>query len=478
MTEKERIIELVKNNVISMDEALQLLEAAAKNDHQAQVTSNEFIEEYKNAQKDIEEKVEASQLIQMPATDEQEEQAQQVIQEKFEQASEELAKKQEALVIAKQRLREIEIFAELDDLTEDMKTQQANLMAKIDHLEAEIEELSIEIDIKRQEMRQNTQSQIKKMVEDTTEQVTKAAKNFGEEAKKEGKNLQKTIMGYVKEWASNFDMKEFNVNVPWVKSQSFAHQYQFDATDIDKIEVKILNGNVKVETHPKDNIIVDLDIVLYGKEEVDNIAAFESLSTIDGATDKLIINMMNPRVAVETLVKVPSKVFSELFIDTINGDVDLKDLKAKEVKLSSKNGDNEVADITADLLVYDGYNGDFKIKDSEINDIDYHVLNGNLRYVDQVGNLKVDAVNGDIVITKTNSESSIINAKTLSGDIKIAVPQMTNLEIEAESTYGEVHHRLNNVNQTGSHIGRQVDGEHDLIKLTIASTSGNIYLKD
>ena len=98
--------------------------------------------------------------------------------------------------------------------------------------------------------------------------------------------------------------------------------------------------------------------------------------------------------------------------------------------------------------------------------------------MDQVGNLKVDAVNGDIVITKTNSESSIINAKTLSGDIKIAVPQMTNLEIEAESTYGEVHHRLNNVNQTGSHIGRQVDGEHDLIKLTIASTSGNIYLKD
>ena len=222
MTEKERIIELVKNNVISMDEALQLLEAAAKNDHQAQVTSNEFIEEYKNAQKDIEEKVEASQLTQTPATDEQEEQAQQVIQEKFEQASEELVKKQEALVIAKQRLREIEIFAELDDLTEDMKTQQANLMAKIDHLEAEIEELSIEIDIKRQEMRQNTQSQIKKMVEDTTEQVTKAAKNFGEEAKKEGKNLQKTIMGYVKDWASNFDMKEFNVNVPWVKSQSFA----------------------------------------------------------------------------------------------------------------------------------------------------------------------------------------------------------------------------------------------------------------
>ena len=157
MTEKERIIELVKNNVISMDEALQLLEAAAKNDHQAQVTSNEFIEEYKNAQKDIEEKVEASQLTQTPATDVQEEQAQQVIQEKFEQASEELAKKQEALVIAEQRLREIEIFAELDDLTEDMKTQQANLMAKIDHLEAEIEELSIEIDIKRQEMRQNTQ---------------------------------------------------------------------------------------------------------------------------------------------------------------------------------------------------------------------------------------------------------------------------------------------------------------------------------
>src|SRR5699024_8021980 len=180
---------LVKNNVISMEEALQLLEAAVKNDQQAQVTTNEFIEEYKNAQKEIEDKVEAPQLTEMPTTDEQEEQAQQVIQEKFEQVSEKLAKKQEALVIAKQRLREIEIFAELDDLTEDMKTQQANLMAKIKRLEAEIEELSIEIDIKRQEMRQNTQSQIKKMVEDTTEQVTQAAKNFGEEAKKEGKNL-------------------------------------------------------------------------------------------------------------------------------------------------------------------------------------------------------------------------------------------------------------------------------------------------
>src|SRR5699024_11037771 len=141
-------------------------------------------------------------------------------------------------------------------------------------------------------------------------------------------------------------------------------------------------------------------------------------------------------------------------------------------------GDNVVANITADLLVYGGYNGDFKIKASEINDIDYHVLNGNLRYVDQVGNLKVDAVNGDTLITTQRRERSIINAQTLSGEITIAVPQMTHLEIEAEATYGEVHHRLNTVNQTGSHVGRQVDGEHDLIKLTIASTSGNIYLKD
>lgn len=477
MTQKERIIELVKNNVISMDEALQLLEAAAKNNHQVEVEGNELIEEYQNAQKEIESQITPKQPVEQ-TVEEKEIANQERIQEKIEIANQELAKKQEALVIAKQRLREIEIFAELDDLTEEMQTQQANLQQKVTSLEAEIEELSIEIDVKRQELRQNTHSQFKKIVEDTTEQVTKAAKNFGEEAKKEGKNLQKTIMGYVKDWASSFDMKEFNVSVPWVKSQSFTHQYQFEATELEKIDIKLLNGSVKVKKHDQAMILVDLDVKLYGKEEENTLAIFESLSSIGVAAETLVLNMMNPRVAAETVVKVPEKVWAEIRIDTINGDIELEGLEVKELKVSSKNGDNEMEVVTADLVTFDGYNGNLIIKTSQIIDLDYHILNGDLRYSGPVGNVKADTINGDIVISKGNEAGSIITAKNLSGDIKIAVPKENNLEIDAESTYGEVHHRLTNINQIEKRFERHIDADKDLTKVTATSTSGDIYLKD
>ena len=50
-----------------------------------------------------------------------------------------IAKENEKLVISKQRIREIEIFEELDDLTPEMIEQKANTIEKRDHIQAELD---------------------------------------------------------------------------------------------------------------------------------------------------------------------------------------------------------------------------------------------------------------------------------------------------------------------------------------------------
>lgn len=479
MTQKERIIELVKQNVISMDEALQLLEAASKQENNSSVDPNEFVKEYQEAQASIENELNQKSDKNINKIDEEKKVLEEkAIQEKAINLNEELNKKQEALTIAKQRLRELEIFAELDELTEEMINQKAALSTKIESLESEIEELSVELDVSRQEQRQNTQAQFKKIVEDTTDQVTKVARNFSEEAKKEGKNLQKNMMTYLKELASSFDMKEFNVTVPWVKSNKFKHEFEYEVTDLTALTFKLLNGSLSLQLYDGDKVKVDVDATLYGKEEGNLVEVFEALTKIDVTAENMLFDLMNARIAADLVVRLPKKSLSKLTIDAFNGDVTVDGLDVKEFELKSKNGDISISNTNSELLIFDGYNGDLIVTNSMIKDIDYHVLNGDLRITDNVGNITAETINGDIFLTKTNEAAAIINAKTLSGDIKVSVPKEMNLEIKAESTYGQVQHRLSNVDQLGERYDRQLDSDKETVKLELMTTSGSIYLKD
>lgn len=470
MNQKDRIIELVRNNVLTMEEALQLLEAASKQEAST-VDNNNYTVDYQ-----VELENELNNEQQVTNLEENSEQTQAT----FERLSEQLEKKQAALTIAKQRLRELEIFAELDELTPEMQTQQVELTEKMKQLEVEIEELTIEVDITKQNLRHNVQDEFKRVVETTTDKVTNVAKEFTKEMTKEGRNLQETITKSLKDFAASFDMKDISLTVPWIKSTVMQHQFRYEVTDLAQVDISLLNGDLIVETHDEAGVIVDAAITFYGKEEMASIETFEALSTIDVSNERLLFHVKSPKIASDLRIKLPKSCIHEVRLTATNGDLVVNGVEANDLYVDSKNGEVNLSHTNANFVEFAGFNGDVLIEDSMIADLVYHVLNGDFKYKGAVGNLSADVINGDLIISKQDVSAANLNIKTVSGDVKVSIPESVNLEIDATSSLGDIKQRLANIEQLkkGRRFERYLNEQAPIVKIEVKTTSGDIYLKD
>ncbi|MBF6626835.1 DUF4097 family beta strand repeat protein [Aerococcaceae bacterium zg-BR9] len=496
MTHKERIIELVRQNVITMDEALKLLEAAAENTKEANVS--EFAEEYQAAQAAVEAEINHSE-----ATTSEENTEDTVNEEtlttRVREITEQLEKKEEARVIAQQRLRELEIFEELDELTDEMKSQKETLSDKIRQLTNEKDALNQEIKEIKSTLRQQSKEQVKNIVDSTTEQVknivdstTEQVKNIvksttgqvkttAREVSKEGSDIQRKVVDYFKDVAANFDMKSVSVTIPGIKTTHLKHQFEYHLEETTLLDISLVNGDIKVVGHDSDDIVVAADIRFFGKEDIATIEQFEALSTIDATDERLLFHVNDARIACDLVFNVPQTMWREMKIKSINGDIYLSNIKADELTLDSKNGDLKLEQVTANFGSIEGLNGDVLVQNALIKDLATKSLNGDFRYRGTVGNTTVETLNGDILVTKEDLNEVKINLKsTVSGDVKVALPQAMNVEVDYSNSMGEFHSRMSNVEmyKNGHHLERYLHNQAPIVKLEIKSAFGDVYLKD
>ncbi|UUX32926.1 DUF4097 family beta strand repeat-containing protein [Fundicoccus culcitae] len=505
-------LEFGKGTYDSITKYIKELNQAETSDNQADKEDKDFYdetfdfsEEYRQDQADLEEELSKHQQASHSVDDETKRKAErQATEEQLAQLTEKINqlsaqidqveatinKKQEALTVAKQRYREIEIFSELDEITEEMLAQKAHLSVRVEELEKEIVDLEHTLDETKKELEamQSKQSaykhqDFKRMVDQATDQANK----IGTDAIKEGKKISESITSKVRDLMQNFNTKEFNVsvNVPWVKTETIKHQFMYDAAEITVIDFVLNNGSLKFKTHDQATILVDSEIRFHGKHDAYTVETFEQLNTISFDNNQLIFHVNSPRVSMDATVYLPKRIYDYVKIDLLNGDATLKEIEINDLLINNKNGDIRLKEVKAVLAELDSVNGDITIKNSEIKDITVKNINGDFRISGMVGNIISNTVNGDYYITKTDTNNSTFKLKSVSGDIKISLPLSMNLEIKNEITFGEIKNRLSNV-ETVSESKDHKKGEFSRLTHTEAGrvtvdtqvTTGDIYLKD
>lgn len=403
-----------------------------------------------------------------------------------------LQKKEEALTIAKQRLREIEIFAELDELTEEMAEQQSRLEVKVREIEAKIESIKSELNDTKLEQENLYASQInrykdqvKHFVDSASEKVTEAASQISSDALKEGKSFGKLMGGQLKDMMSNFNMKEVNlsVNVPWVKTQTLAHTFVYPASQLTMLDFKVTNGSLEFIGHDEDSIIIESDIRFHGNHPSVDLDRFMELSTISHTPEQLFFHVNHAKISLDGVVKLPKHLYNELKVVAVNGDLTFKGMDTKDLLIESKNGDIRLKQVTSQLLELDLLNGDVTIKESDIADISLKNLNGDFRIIGNVGNIISNTVNTDYFITKNNATPSKIKIKGVNGDVKISLPSQLNLEADCKVSFGDIHHRLSNVtdivkSKSHTEMQRLLNSSTEQVDIDVSLTTGDVFLKD
>ena len=249
---------------------------------------------------------------------------------------------------------------------------------------------------------------------------------------------------------------------------SFRDKNNFEGNSIDEVTTFGIDQLKEIYIHS-----VSSDVSVFSTDEEDIKINFYSRSTLrsEKALPKLITNLEGSKLKIE--IKYPKVIFyntnvvldvyipqdyrESIIIDTASADVDISNLDLNNFLCKTASGDLRIESLDSDSLTLNTASGDVDI-------------------VDFSGNLKADLVSGDIDVGYRVFDNNV-NIKTISGKVKIDLPQYAEFYLKTNTVSGEVVAKFpitiisfSKMNQLEGTVGT---GDNRIIVDTV---SGSIYL--
>jgi len=256
---------------------------------------------------------------------------------------------------------------------------------------------------------------------------------------------------------------------------SFRDRNNFEGNSIDEVKTFGIDQLKEIYIHSISSDVSvfstdeeDIKIHLYGRSALKSEKGLPKLITnLEGS--KLKIEIEYPKVLfyypkelfynanVVLDVYIPQDYWENINIDTVSAGIDISNLSINNFQCKTVSGDLRIESLGSDNLILNTTSGDVNIMDFS-------------------GNLKVDSVSGDINVGYKIFDNSI-DVKTISGKVKIDLPQNAEFYLKTNTISGEVVAKFpitiisfNKMNQLEGTVGT---GDNRIIVNTV---SGNIYL--
>lgn len=453
MDQKERILALVKEGTLSMEEALELLEHL--DEPTKETTSQETTTVDEEAVK---------------------EQIDELLKEK-----ETLQKEQ---TIAKQRQRELEVLKEFDDLTpelgSDLQNYQqkvAELQQEIDRIEEQLSQLNQQTPLHWQEMAQD----LKQTIQETTEKITTESEKLFENSDQ----IKDKVSDFVKSVLNHYTVRSVGdyFGIEWAKATTQHQSYEMEASDLKVLDLQMPEGEWTIKTHSKPTVYIEGQWAIYGdpKDLASEVEAWHQVKVTD---QTLKLTTTSGQVAFKGTMYLPDFDLDSVTIKLGKGQLNLDHVSVGKLVVEGKVLTCELDRLKAQKFYLNLINGKLAVDQSFIENSTLSVIKGDVRYTGPVGNVQSNIIHGNHYITKTDETSSAFNVSNVKGDVKVALLETVGLKGKMKQTSGKVLERLLNgvlqpqTSEKVTYVTRQVPQETATVTLEANLTAGDVYLKD
>lgn len=167
------------------------------------------------------------------------------------------------------------------------------------------------------------------------------------------------------------------------------------------------------------------------------------------------------RIAADVELYLPKRDYKDLSFKLLNGKVNIKEIEAASLAVSSKNGELEIIDTKSDNLELDLINGDIKFAGS---------------FIDGEANL----TNGSVRLTQRDNRAKNLTVKVINGEVKLSVPESLALTGRVKTVFGgyKTRLRLDQPFEAGKGGAAVVRSGEDNLTFELETKSGTIWLKD
>lgn len=502
MQERERILELVKKGVLSTEEALDLLENLAKKESRESVQKD-----YSQAEEAFQSEEESDTADTFEEeSDEERIDADKVLEELANEASEysveldRLDERLDNIVVeweeAEEELISLETLEDLDEMDAETETKRNELKSRLAALkeqEADVKRERDQLTKKLNDVKMKQWSaQAKRFVKnvdiphDWKDNASETVSQVGEKVAQVGSEVGKVVKDTFDSVMENVDWKEVNVRIPSVATKKFTHEFIYPDSSASILDFKIANGNVNFKSSESDDIRIEATIKLYGKMDSEDVMKeFEKRSTIQEDEDTLKFHVPNKRVRIDMNVHLPNKTYDYTAVHVLNGNVAFQDFKGKDVYVKSTNGKLAFNNSEAVMLETKGTNGKIALLDSRLRDLMVSTVNGEIIVRGEIASSSVSTVNGTVRVTLTGGELIRLDATSVNGRVKVAIPHETDVEAEAHTNFGKIYNRMQDIEVVDERKERVNQSlkfrrirEGEAFQLTAGTTTGSVLLKD
>jgi lia operon protein LiaG len=256
---------------------------------------------------------------------------------------------------------------------------------------------------------------------------------------------------------------------------NFRDRNNFEGNSIDEVKTFGIDQLKEIYIHS-----VSSDVNVFSTDEEDVKIHFYGRSALksEKALPKLITNLEGSKLKIEIEypkvlfycadvlldiyivlldIYIPRDYRDNVIIDAVSAEVDISNLDINNFQCKTISGDLKIKSLGSDNLTLETTSGDVNIMDFK-------------------GNLKADSVSGDINVRYRVFDNNI-DVKTISGKVKIDLPQNAEFYLKTNTVSGEVIAKFpitiisfNKMNQLEGTVGT---GDNRII---IDTVSGDIYI--
>lgn len=476
MNERERILDLVKQGVITSEEALVLLENMAKKQSAPQGEQAQPAGQASEARKAPAEDSALTKLNTKIAE----------INGNLDATSNQIKKTQAKVAANKEQIIVLDTMEDLDTLTPEkyeergsLKRENEQLGEKLVQLADQQEQLRQQLgELHRQKRVLTKQSLAGILPDDWQDQTKDALNDLGKTVSVTTNQIGSMVKKTVSSVLDNVDWKDVNIKVPGLATEKFSHTFSYPNSQASIIDVKLANGDVTLVEGEGADITIQADIKLYGKMAGESpLQAFLDRSRVEVTDDHLIFQVPNKRIQADLTITVPKRDYDHVSLRLLNGNLKVNNLAGKDFFAKSTNGDLTFSGLTAVMLETEGVNGSVKIN-GQVHDLVIDAVNGDIKFKGDAKTMELKTVNGTIRTTLV-SDFKALTASSVNGDVKLAVPASVAIAGEARTRFGSIKSRMTGVAADGKTKALSLDRPGTGVGTLKATVStGTIQLKD
>lgn len=484
MNERERIMQLVKDGVISSQEAIVLLENLAdKADNgssESTSTTDTAADEQKSAEADD----------QSAAADQAAEDLRNA-HSTLADLQQQLQEKQRQIRATEEQITVLDTLEDLEDLSAEKAEERSKLQADLVTMKEDAERLADQVKAAKQVVDdlqakawQDTQADF-----DTTDWAEDFSQTFSDLGKRMGTigtQVGKAVRDAMTTVTDNVDWKDVKIKVPGVVSASFDHEFLFEHIAAPAVEMRIANGDVHIQPSINDNVSIRGQFKIYGHyDEPTPLAALMARSQVDVSNDHIVFSVPNKRIRADLDVYLPKRLYDHTSVKILNGNLAVDGFNGQDFYAKLTNGSGTFNDVTLQLLNVEDINGSVHYNSGKVDELMGQTMNGTLTAKAPFKSAELSTVNGTIRVTATTNTLHKLIANSTSGTIKVSVPASLGLTGQAQSKVGAVRSRLSHLSSepVRGTVGQRLQLDRttdsgDVAELELTAGAGAIMLKD